>query len=906
MASVLRLSDARHALEAGAWLPAGLRVVARRREDDAVRRGRLTVCPRGHVLFYKGCSRDDGWGCAGMDAPGGCLRGCRRDPEAVEAALAEGRFDQQHIWGADTIRKNGHNTAGWNRWSSPANRWDRPEHGPESNYHLCDRCFARETAAQAQALEHRVACWMYPTHDPDWAPEEAAVVDISGMDRVPLFIVLPVVSSRCLSECEALLSQLEYCRYQDEGSRAFRDDIHVFLVMTDADAVSLACYAVNTITQNCVRAQLRRLGAEGSPEGLLDMIRSPSPLDIVHWSDVERYFEPLGRISLLTGCVFTTAPRCRAPWLGPHAPPQPPEACLGIDILQKPHPRGERNIVLLGPASYRALGGSIGPEARPADPEALMETVNHVVHVVDEKIVGVKETLKALARFAGMIDPASSLRKASSSSSSSSTQVLEDVEPERPLWPFTTSCTGSSAIPGSRSCVPVLLQVEATAGIVPATSLLAALPADALQLIVSFLRHHRPSGSGLRDLRYLATSCKGWALAVRSVVLRAMGLQQLVGANGDESQQGGDRAGDEAGGTASLRSAVLEDAANAVLHRVESNGSYSHLHRASAHLLHSLVTLGIPERILWRLRHHKARGNLEFKAGNWRRAFCHYMLILAGAGKRAVGSDALLQSRFVATQAMRLVEPSPDFDFLRALALDQQLGFTLLFEPDDVPQDNYDDVGGDGDDNGKGAGGGEAGASARRSGLTWEMLDNYVEDTYCRPPLSDLFPQWDATVLGAVSRASTELDDVCLQALTNASLCCLKLGSPQLALRLAVHARAGCDGRQPKPGSNALKPVGVGNKTTRWHAYPELARLPYKASLRVGQALTALGRLGEARELLMAEHGRAVDGGDVKARKAFRKALAGLKKEKAERAQRFSHAIFAEDAGGAEKKATRQ
>ena len=352
---------AMHVLEAGAWLPMGLRVMTPRLEEDAARRGLLTLCPRGHVFHEIKC--DNGWGCAGMNAPGGCLQGCRRDPEAVEVALAEGRFDQ-FSWDPDQIRANGHNTAGWKRYSTR----------PTSNYDMCEACFARETAVQAKG--RLVACWLYPAASEkdgefDAAPAEPNVVDISGRNRVPLFIVLPKVldwsgkpRAPSISECEALLRNLESCRYH-ESSRDFRDDIHIFLVVSPTEnGIEQVCHQVNGVTQYVLAQMLRDAD---NPQISFDAMRSRPPLDVVHQRDFEQYFEPLGMVSLLNGAVFTTVPRCRATCLGPHAPPQPPEACLGIEILQFPGPRGssEQNTVLLGVSALRALGGGLGPQAEP-------------------------------------------------------------------------------------------------------------------------------------------------------------------------------------------------------------------------------------------------------------------------------------------------------------------------------------------------------------------------------------------------------------------------------------------------------------------------------------------------------------------------------------------------------------
>ena len=51
--------------------------------------------------------------CSGIDLPGGCLSNC--STEGVGELIEQGKYDLKHF-AANTIRLNGHNTAGWLRW----------------------------------------------------------------------------------------------------------------------------------------------------------------------------------------------------------------------------------------------------------------------------------------------------------------------------------------------------------------------------------------------------------------------------------------------------------------------------------------------------------------------------------------------------------------------------------------------------------------------------------------------------------------------------------------------------------------------------------------------------------------------------------------------------------------------
>ena len=146
--------------------------------------------------------------------------------------------------------------------------------------------------------------------------------------------------------------------------------------------------------------------------------------------------------------------------------------------------------------------------------------------------------------------------------------------------------------------------------------------------------------------------------------------------------------------------------------------------------------------------------------------------------------------------------------------------------------------------------------------------------------VDDVLQDWDDRMLGYCSRASSELDHCIISCLMNASLCLLKLEEPAYALQFAKYAK------EP--------PVHVRG----WRGQEQLP-ICFKADVRIGQALQAMQRYQEAKEVF--QHGCNTFRKDIKITKIFRGLLVKLKKEEEVWRHGFSCKLQAADVDAAER-----
>jgi hypothetical protein len=324
-------------------------------------------------------------------------------------------------------------------------------------------------------------------------------------------------------------------------------------------------------------------------------------------------------------------------------------------------------------------------------------------------------------------------------------------------------------------------------------SRICSLPTDVLHLVVSLLQND------LRSTRYVLTACKCMMHVVRDSVYRRMRLHEhglySLGTVGTVDREVLQKT--SASTTASL---LPMDSQTLETYRA-----------ASLQLSIAMVTVGIPHRMLTRMRAHKLRGNAEFKERKFARALCHYMLIITCFSKLSIYFDQdfvipLLHSTF-----------APDFDFQEAHKMDIDLLYAVY------KKDRHD-----------------------------------TNDTYTFG-IDEILKEYDERVLGYVSRASSELDEVCITALCNASLCLLKLGMIPYALQFAKYAK------------KAPTHVKGWRGQRKYH---------FKAEVRIGQALQAAQRFEEAKEIFLSGLNRSEQESSNK--KVFRKMLKKLKNEEEE------------------------
>ena len=384
------------------------------------------------------------------------------------------------------------------------------------------------------------------------------------------------------------------------------------------------------------------------------------------------------------------------------------------------------------------------------------------------------------------------------------------------VWHSSSCFLGSSGIPHSNA------YTHATLGIADDSPIschdseanhvnISSLPSDVIERILSYFSFSAcvmsmDSASCVRNLRYCITSCKGLANAAKTVILRSMNVVPFS-SNYNNSASAGKAAGGAASTDGSLES-VAEKALDGLN---VSSLTLSQYQLALSNLSLSLVSLGVLHRIIWRARHHNARGNREFSNGNLDKALGHYILVF---------HDCLARRDLVKW----VILVPEDFDLESCIDHDRQMLFTM--------EKNE--------------------SLSSSSSMQCEKVSHM-----------SVLDEWDARVLrGQTSRASRELNLIVMQSLTNASLCLMNLGKPAAALPLATWGLHGRPKLYPAQFCNLYCRRGI---VYSWRT-GEISDVEvecklqagtmgkarinqYKSRLCIVQALRALGKIAEAKDL---------------------------------------------------------
>jgi hypothetical protein len=342
------------------------------------------------------------------------------------------------------------------------------------------------------------------------------------------------------------------------------------------------------------------------------------------------------------------------------------------------------------------------------------------------------------------------------------------------LWPRASCFQGSTAIPGSSACLHVTLGIDdsvsirvartitaattatnhsatdpatdsaaaAAAADAPTLTTIASLPPDALERVLSFFSFQQNPAHALscvRNLRYCITSCKGLACAAKNVVLRSMRV--VPDTNTNRTSSSTERGSDAAKGAANTNASLASVAALGLEGVDLAQLSLAHFQTALGNLSLTLVALGVPQRLVWRAKQHKARGNRELANGNFARALGHYALVF----HKCLELPDAASTRLASWQHL----VPPEFDFQGCAHHDAR----MLFAPLD-----------------------SASGSMPNAGV------HHIS----------VLEEWDARVHhGRTSRAAASLNLIVMQSLADAAFCLLKMNEPRVALLFATWARDG-------------------------------------------------------------------------------------------------------------------
>ena len=639
--------------------------------------------------------RNNGWSCSGIDLPGGCLSNC--STEGVGELIEQGKYDLKHF-AANTIRLNGHNTAGWLRWRCF-----------ECDYDFCEKCMQRNIK-QHRKESHLE--WRYTARSETNSLPNNITVDLIEVvqNKLPIFIIITDEMQ------ENIFGNFLNC-YQllPKQYHSFRNDLHLFLVVSPGHEHS-------TFLHSFSNKYSKYMNDDTSTKSELKV-----PIDIItedEYSTIANRFHNTEAIfTIRFACAKDNNKELKELKESQESPTvQAPK--LGIRILKMPSRRYKSGLVtLLGKAVSDWLSVGRGMPAL----QLLMKWHYHLLKKE-------KKLVMCYGKHALLLDPSNSIRH------------------QKLLFPLTTSFVGSDLIDIQHGKIPMCLRLEEEEKVqhqrhveenvqhaeehvdvelkaleypprtvlpLNTTSFLT-LPSDVLSLIVSLLQND------IRSTRYVLTTCTCMMSIVRTTLYHRLRLYE----NGLRSNSNIDQNLLEKTSNAAITSAPPD------LHK-----TLDRYRTASKRLSVAMVTLGIPHRIVWRMKQHKLRGNAEFKMEHYGRALCHYMLIFKCFNKLSV----YMERDYVISQLAN--EVAPDFDFNAAHEMDKNMLYA-------VEKNSTEDE----------------------------------KDTYTFG-IDELLKEFDERVLGYCSVASSELDSICIQSLCNASLCLIKLSKIDYALQFAKYAK---------------------------------------------------------------------------------------------------------------------
>jgi hypothetical protein len=158
------------------------------------------------------------------------------------------------------------------------------------------------------------------------------------------------------------------------------------------------------------------------------------------------------------------------------------------------------------------------------------------------------------------------------------------------------------------------------------------------------------------------------------------------------------------------------------------------------------------------------------------------------------------------------------------------------------------------------------------------------KDTNCFG-IDEVFKEFDERILGFTSKASSELDYINITCLQNASLCLLKLNLPDYALQFAKYSKK--------------TPIDVKGWRGQ-HGVTRSLQKKFKSDIRIGQALAAMQRWDEAKDVYRQCINKFRH--DTKITKRFRKLLIDLQTKEKEWKVKFSNKLNKQNKLDEEKK----
>jgi len=787
-------------------------------------------------------TRDNGWSCSGLSEPGGCLSGCTNDKDVVRKLIQAGRFHPPHQ-NNENYLGDLYNTAGWHRYRCF-----------NCDFDYCEKCCHRAI----QNSQHAVPCqnvWQYQSSPEAPTPSPIKTINIEHVisKQFPLFFTLTNgfnidLFLNLLLKYVTILSAVPVAEGDPDERKKdfemFHENVYLFLVLSPEYEHRKILNRFNRQSKALFKPDNRisfDIVAENDYCHISQFLHNTSAVFTVRWSCSKICDRPnetteqkqrkekttpssvagIGRMEpteqkeqkeeqqeqkeqkeeqqeqkeQTTPAIATVAARLASTTRG---------VKLGVRLLKMPSTQTRTITTLIGKQSLVEW----------LSPYQGMFALKYMFLWSKHGISKEQKILAQYGRLTSLLDPTSKLRTV------------------KRHFPLTTAFPGSETLFSSAMCqhasCPLVLRLENMQNeysLHISNSKLLSLPTDVLTVVVSFLNND------VRAMRYTMTSCKRLMLSVRDVVYAHMNIQHFVGVGGTSSES--------SRGSTDFLSRLAETHLKKKQHALTSQ--LSKYRAASLHLSRALVTLGIPNRMLWRMNAHKSRGNAEFAQQKYGRALCHYLLVFKSMSKLAIYFD----SDFVTEELIK--DHGVSFNFNEAVDMD----IDLLYSVKKIVND---------------------------------------EDTNCFG-IDEVFKEFDERNLGFTSRASSELDYVNITCLTNASLCLLKLAKPNYALQFAKYAI--------EPPIHVKGWRGQHGRSRSRSGSGSPFNITCKAEIRIGQALAAMRRWSEAKDLYRDCINRYRD--DSKTSKKFRKLLGDLKKAEVEWGNHFSNKLKEQDQDIAEK-----